>query len=53
VSGSLVRDDTTVCLDDANVSVLQNTKPRFFMFLCTFKHANGFQIPNPIQSKYN
>jgi len=54
VSRSLVRDDTTACPDDVSVSVLQNPETSFFfVFLCTFKHANGFQIPNPIQSKYN
>jgi len=50
VSDSPVRDDTTVCPDDATVSVLQNSETSFFVFLCTFKHANGFQTPNLIQS---
>jgi len=49
VSDSPVRDDTTVCPDDATVSVLQNSETSFFVFLCTFKHANGFQTPNLIQ----
>ena len=48
VSDSPVRDDTTVCPDDATVSALQNPETSFFIFLCTSKHANGFQTPNLI-----
>jgi len=53
VSYSPVRDDATVRPDCATVSVLQNSETLFFVFLCTFKYANGFQMPNLIQSIYN
>jgi len=34
VSESPVRDDTTVCPDDATVSVLQNPETSFFFLVC-------------------
>ena len=47
----LCLDDATVCPDDA--TVCPDDATQFFMFMCTFKQANGFQTPNPIQSMYN
>ena len=53
MSGSPVRGDMTASPDDTTVSVLQHSETSFFRVSCTFKHVNGFQTPNLIQSMYN